>query len=136
MGFDILHEGKRSVNALAQVDLVHGDLVKFMSTAAYSGNEAYETQLEVGSVAVAADANICGGINIGSVTSGNMATIYLDGIYVKLSGAASCDPGERVIPVTDPQAVGPEVLGVGSPTIGRFLTAAASTEEVVVELNF
>lgn len=136
MAFEVLHEGKRSLQALAQQDVRHGDLVKFMSTTVYSGNEAYETQLEVGSISAAADHNICGGINIGSTTSGNLATIYLDGIYVMKAGAASCDPGERVIPVNDPAAVGPEVLGVGSPTIGRFLTAAASTEDCVVELNF
>lgn len=137
MTFDVLQEGKRSLQAFAQVDLRHGDLIKFMSYAGghVSGNAVYETQLNVGSCATAADAVICAGINIGSTTSGNLATIYLDGIYVTTAADASTDPGEKATCSLDPQAAGLATTTNAGSIIGTFLSTAASGEEVVLALN-
>lgn len=134
MAFQTIHEGKRTFNASAQVDLTNGDLVKAMSVNAFSSTQRYEDELEVGSCALAADAVICIGINVGSTTSGNVATIAQDGVYVMDAGD-SLVPGNRVACSLDPQAVIPATTTNAGSIIGTALSAAGSTEQVVISLN-
>jgi len=132
MAFGVVSEGTKSFTAPAQQDLLNGYLVKAMSTSAVSTSTAYEATIEVDKVDAAGDIPLCVGVNIGSTTSGNMATIFRDGLYYFNAGGAIV-AGKLVGPTgADPLAV--KVVTPGS-AIGKALSAAASGEEVLVALN-
>ncbi len=132
MAFKVVGEGTKSFTAPTQQDLLDGYLVKAMSTSAVSTSTAYEETIEVDKADAAGDIPLCVGVNIGSTTSGNPATIYRDGLYYFNAGGA-IPAGNLVGPTgADPLAV--EVATAGS-AIGKALSAAGSADEVLVQLN-
>ena len=143
MGFKTLHEGKVTFNAKAAADLLDGYIVKALSTYDPSASTPYEEQLLVDKCDAAADQGIVVGITVGSFTSGNLATIARDGVYLTYAGGA-IKVGEEVgVSEDDPMAVvdatfvcaGSEnALNYVKP-VGTALSTAASGEQVVVALN-
>jgi len=131
MVYKMLQPYTRSVSSLAQVDLRPGDLVKHMSVADVSSTSSWEEQLQVGSIAIAADAIICTGISVGSTTSGNMATIAMDGVYLTMAGG-NIVPGNKVAVSLDPQCI---IAAGATSEIGTALSVAASGEQVVFALE-
>jgi hypothetical protein len=133
MAFRTLQEGKRTFNAMAAADIRIGDLVKALSVAAVSATTAYESQIQVGSIALAADAVLCTGIAIGSSKSGDIVGVAQDGVYEMMAGGNVLAGGAIAVSV-DPAAVLPATIGGGS-FIGKALSTGASGEQVVVSLN-
>ena len=131
MAYKMLQPYTRSVSSYAQVDLRAGDLVKHMSVADVASTEVWDEKIQVGSIALAADAIICTGISVGSTTSGNMATIAMDGVYLMMAGG-NIVPGNKVAVSLDPQCV---IAAGATSEIGTALSVAASGEQVVVALQ-
>jgi hypothetical protein len=134
MAFKTLQEGKTTFQAMAQADIRIGDLVKCMSVAAVATTTAYQSQLQVGSCALAADAVLCNGIAIGSAKSGDIVGVAQDGVYFMMSGG-DCLAGTHIAVSLDPAAVIPATTTNAGSIIGRALSTGASGEQVVVNLN-